>query len=43
MSQASQTETREVVAELKAIITETLQILGDEEKPANDKTFRAKT
>jgi hypothetical protein len=32
MSQASQAETREIVAELKAIIIEALQILGDEEE-----------
>jgi len=43
MSRASQAETREIVAELKAIILETLQILSDKEKPANDKIVRAKT
>jgi hypothetical protein len=43
MSQPSQAETRKIVAELKVIIMETLQILGDEEKTANDKNVRAKT
>jgi len=33
MSQSSQTETREIVAELKALLMEALQILGDKEEP----------
>ena len=36
MSQKSQAETREIVAELKAIIMETLQILDDKECPSQN-------
>jgi hypothetical protein len=38
----SQAETREIIAELKAVIMETLRILSDQEKPVNDKIVRAK-
>jgi len=43
MSQASQTEVREILAELKILIMEALEILSDKEKPANDKIVQAKT
>jgi hypothetical protein len=38
----SQAETREIIAELKAIILEALQILDENEKRANDRVVRAK-
>ena len=38
----SQTETREILAELKAIIIEALQILGDKEEPIRNDVSRAR-
>jgi hypothetical protein len=39
----SQTETREIIAELKAIIMEALQILGDKEETVRNDVIRART
>jgi hypothetical protein len=38
----SQAETREIIAELKAIIIETLQILGEKEESVRDDVIRPK-
>lgn len=43
MSQASQAETREIIAELKAIIMEALEILSDKEDPLRNDIIRART
>ena len=40
MSQACQTEVREIIAELKAIIMETLEILSDKEEPLRNDVIR---
>jgi hypothetical protein len=38
----SQAETREIIAELKAIIIEALQLLGDKEEPVRNDVTRAR-
>jgi hypothetical protein len=43
MSQANQTEVHEIVAELKAIIIEALQILGDEDESYNIMSLKQET
>ena len=42
MSQASQAETRKIIAELKALIMEALEILSDKEEPSRNDAIRAR-
>jgi hypothetical protein len=42
MSQASQTETREIVAELKALIIEVLETFDNKEEPLQNDIIRTR-
>ena len=42
MSRASKAEVREILAQLKAIIVETLEVLSDREKLSRNDSTRAK-